>query len=282
MYERDYKCGKRDLRIRALVEFGTRFPDTARKTPWFRSAITDLVAVVRASHQERGWSLQKIANLLNCIGVPPSKGKKWHASSLRLSKYRTPSTSFQPLAAQKILKVIYGSKKAQQAWVESIVQASDTNREVARVVWEMHRHFKPYFQKLFRAIDLKFRQYERGIDVNRTTPMKKRRIEFVRSFFGSHQLPFRSLREALNVTRLTSEQKQGSEPLPPGAGLVELLSLDSVESARSGTYLDRPFTHNELVTLMSKKLHTALLEIICGWVKIPVRTVQHHKPRAIQ
>ncbi len=98
---------------------------------------------------------------------------------------------------------------------------------------------------------------------------------FVRNYYGTRQLPFRTLRQALDIQRLSLREVTGRVPYGDDVDIVQILSVPELKS-----FLDRPLTRDEMLKLVSKKLDTAVLEIVCGRVPggISARTAYRYKP----
>ena len=299
-YKSRYQRGEQD----ALIEFAAGYPHTSKSTPWFRSAIQELICIFVSYHRREGRSLREISALLNRMGVPPRRGKVWHASSVRLYGRKPKSFTNSPLTARTILMAIYGhegEKVPSQPWREAIAKGIDTPHEDARLVWELHRLLRPYITRLAHDIRKMFREYERKAIFDREIPRVDRQVEYVRRCYGTRGLPYLSLRHALGqqaVSTLLSQQ--ASPPRSPETLAIEASMIPPLESPEEPTpseeeeagggkikqkplldsfgFIDRMFTKKEFITLATKKVDTALLEILCRWADLSPRTAHRYRP----
>lgn len=254
-----------------LVEYG-RSP-SAWQSPWFRQLVRTKIMVFVRWCTSRKISLGKTARWLNERGPSPSKEAAWHKSTLRylLNRWPDPGEDVGIRAVMKLLKGFRWAQRNQQPWVDQIAESSESSKEGARRVWEMHRLLLPPFRALSAHLVRSQRKYERVADrfQLKGTGMH-RRGEFGFRFLGSKSLQAKTLRNILQETKSSSN---GTVPW--------VLELEDLETAVTD-FLEFQPTKFDMELLGKHKTTEALLQILCRLEGISIRTARRYKPQGVQ
>ena len=267
-YERRYKTG---CDPSAIVEFAWKFPQTAKSAHWFRDAVAELISVIVIGRRTKGKSFRHIAALLNRMHIPPPRADRWYASSVRLHTQRPPNRKLSALKAFRLLCTIYGPRRQDLSWVESAIRSGDSTQEDVCLLWELHRIMKDRFRVLRQDILSRYKRYERQVHAGKAVPRRERLASFVRTCWGTCQLPHSTLRAALLAKGIRDHSILDALFFTPDS------KIRSREPYFKG-FLDRPFNREELVTLSTGKLDTAVIKIVCRWFRISPRSAYRYKP----
>lgn len=266
-YGARYKSGD----LNALIEFAWKFPHTAKSARWFRDAVGDLISILVADRRRRRESLRKIASLLNRMSVPAHRAEKWYASAVRLYTLRSPSKSPGALGAFRILRALYGSKRQNLSWSESVIKRGDTTQEDVRLLWDLHRLMKDPLRVLCQDILSRFGRHERHVQADKAVPRRERLISYVGRCWGTRELPNSTLRAALLAKGIRDH------------GILDALFPSSDSRTRfHGPYfkgfLDLPLRRDEITILVTGRLETAVTRILGRWFTISPRSAYRYKP----
>lgn len=272
VYRRWYEArdkGNRDAS--ALIEFAWKFPDTSKGARWFQEAVGELIAALVRRLRKDGKSFRHIATLLNRMRVPTRRAGRWYASSVRLCALRPPRIDLSGLDAFRLLCAIYGPKRQDLSWVESVIRSGDSMQEDVGLLWDLHPLMKEPFRLLRGDILLRFRRYERHVRAGKAIPRQERLVSFVRRCWGTRELPYSNLRAALLAEGIRER------------GILEELSPPPQASKRLSRplgrgLLDRRLTRDDEVILATGRLETAVTRILCKWFGFSPRSAYRYKP----
>jgi hypothetical protein len=260
LYSRWHEVRYRSGDVTALVEFAWKFPATANSARWFRTAVARLITIIILEEKKKRCSLRKIAATLNRMRIPAPRGGKWFASSVRAHR---PSSDIRlaPRDAGRILCAIYGPKRQDLSWWELVARGGDSAAQAVHLLWDLHRLMKEHFRLLRQDILARFRRHERKTGVERGVRRGQRLASYVSRCWGTRELPNLTLRAALL-----------------SKGLRDRGILDALSSPEFRIFLDRPLSQKESVMLVTRRLDTAVTEILCGRFAISPRTAYRYKP----
>jgi hypothetical protein len=266
-YQARYKSGD----LNGLIEFAWKFPQIAKSARWYRDAVGDLISILVADRKRRRESLRKIASLLNRMRIPARRADKWYASAVRLYARRSPNKSAGTLRTFRILRAIYGPRRQNLSWVESVIKSGETKQDDVRLLWDIHRFLKDPFRVLRQDILSRFRLHERHIHADKTIPRRERLVSYVGVCWGTRELPNSTLRPVL----LTKGSRDH--------GILDDLffqrnSHTQFHGPHLRGFLDQPLRREDLIILVTGRLDTAVTKILSRWFGISLRSAYRYKP----
>jgi hypothetical protein len=255
-----------------LLEFG-RYP-SAWTSAWFRSVIDENIIAFLRWCRSRGVSLGKIARWLNANGPSPTKGEKWHKSTVRyLLDHRSPDTE-DNVPIKRVLRLLKGLRWAasnQQPWLDQVIAVSNSVEERARRTWEMHRLLLPAFRALSVHLAQRLRAHERAaVPYPFDATGMQRRSEFGLRYLGTPSLRSMSLRTVIQ------EVKSSSAEPPAWTAELERFELAVPE------FLDFRPTKLDMELLGRHKASEALLRILCKLEGLSTRSAHRHRSSDVQ